>query len=65
MSGAPQGHILGSVLFNTFTNDEDRGIKCIISKFPDGSQLSGAVGTMEGRVAIQRDLDRLVRPHLD
>ena len=61
MSGIPHRLVLGLVIFNIFLGDMDIGIKHTLSKITDDTELNDAVDMLEGRDAIQKELERLDR----
>lgn len=55
-SGAPEGSLLGPVLFSVFMADQgDQGHP----QFADDTRVSQRVDLLEGREALQGDLNRL------
>jgi len=53
--------IRNSLVPNIHYGKTDSGIECTLSKSVNDTKLCGAVDTLEGRDAIQSDLDRLER----
>lgn len=58
MSGVSARSVLGPALFNNFVGVMNSGTEYILRKFVDCKQC-GAVNTLEGRNANQRNLVRL------
>ncbi|KAJ7418828.1 hypothetical protein WISP_57464 [Willisornis vidua] len=53
------GSILGPVIFSIIINILDSGLEGIQSKFANNNKLGGAVDSLKGMEALQRDHDKL------
>ena len=60
-NGISQGLVMGLMLNNSFVGNVNSGIKCTVCRLADKTKLNDAVAILEGRDAIQWDLDRLER----
>ncbi|KAF7245546.1 Doublecortin domain-containing protein 1 [Varanus komodoensis] len=58
-SWVSQGSVLGPVLFNIFINDLDEEVQGKIIKFADDTKLGRIANTLEDKMKIQGDLDKL------
>lgn len=61
MSGVPQGSVLAPVLFNSFIDDVGSGIECTHRKFAGNTKLSSTIDMLEGKDAMQKNLNRCER----
>ncbi|PKU46983.1 glycerol kinase [Limosa lapponica baueri] len=59
LSAKKDNDILGCIRQRIASSDMDSGIECTLSKFAGDTKLCGMVNTLQGKDAIQRDLDRL------
>lgn len=58
-SGIPQGSVPGSILFNIFISNLEEVSRIHSHQVYSWKQTGGPIHTLEGRMTIQRNLDRL------
>ena len=61
MSGAPQGSVLGPILFLIFINDLEDDISSKVLKFADDTKVFRNVTNGTDKPSLQDDLDKLLK----
>lgn len=56
---APQVSILYAILFSTFIDYFDAGLKFLLDKFSGETKLGGAIYFLEGREVVQNDFEKV------
>ncbi|KAJ7419007.1 hypothetical protein WISP_56094 [Willisornis vidua] len=59
--GVPRAQCWGQFLYRVIINNLDKGIKASLSRFANSTKLDGRIDLLEGRKAVQKNLDRLDR----
>lgn len=59
MQWGTSGFSLGAVLFNNFINEPPKGIEMEFTKFAGGTKQGRIANTLEERLRIQKNLNRL------
>ncbi len=60
MSGAPQGSVLGPILFLVYINDLEEGVTGKLLKFADDTKLFTKTKEIGDKQNLQDDIDKLV-----
>lgn len=61
MGGFPLGAVLQIALYNVFVGNMDNGTESTLSMFADDTKMCGAINTLDGKNALQRDFGKLER----
>lgn len=61
MGGFPLGAVFQIALYNVFVGNMDNGTESTLSIFADDTKMCGAINTLDGKNALQRDFGKLER----
>ena len=60
-SGVPQGSVLGPLLFSVYINNLPVVVSSTTGLFADDKYIYHVIKSKDGSIALQRDLDELVK----